>query len=78
MNDVLTEAFKELRRAWFNAYLRRRPHERGGESESDEELRQENNRNLKGQFDEQTEQIIAGGTSVPVSPRCVNDLGKKP
>lgn len=68
--ERLAEAFRELRVVWFNAKLRSYAHEREWEDEEVEARRKQNNADLRKEFDEQTERIIAGSEPVPIAPRC--------
>lgn len=71
----LVDLFRELREAWFNEVLRSNPHPREWESEEAEEYRNENNRKLKKQYDEQTELLICQyGCKHLVSPRSSHEL----
>lgn len=69
------DAFRELRRRWFNRVLASHPHERECEEEADRMERESLNRTLKGTYDAQTEAIIRGDDH-EISPQCANDLVK--
>ena len=76
-NDIhsfLVDAFRELRKAWFNANLRQDSPEREWETEEDEIAREAINQKLKTKFDEQTEAIIAGH-NLPICPTRPVDMG---
>jgi hypothetical protein len=73
VEGIVINAFRELRLAWFNAHLRRNPHEREWENEEAEKQREEDNAELKEKFDAQTEAIILG-EKFKRNPRCYNDL----
>jgi len=68
-------AFRKLREAWFNAHLKRKPHEREWEDETDVAMRNEDNEQAKRQFDEDTEAILRGEDRA-IAPRCLADMDK--
>ena len=70
---LVSDAFRELRAAWFRAHLASYAHEREWETEEHAEAREIRNQSLKAQFDADTESIIIGNPR-PVCPRCENDL----
>lgn len=72
---VIEEAFRSLRKSWFNCKLLSKAHERDWEPEDKSNIREENNKELRKIFDEQTEDIINGIPRI-INPCCANDLYK--
>lgn len=72
----LVQAFRILRGAWFNEKLFHKPHERQWESVEQESRRNADNYNLKKEYDQQTERIIAGDVRCDVYPLTPNDVTK--
>jgi len=72
----LENAFRTLRRAWFDAHLRSDAHEREWETEEQERRRNLRNAELLAVFDADTERIIASGAANVriVCPTCANDI----
>ena len=71
--DIIVKAFRKLRDEWFKNHLRSNAHEREWETEEHELIRESQNKELKVQFDQQTELTIAG-KSMPIAPRCAYEM----
>ena len=74
MADII-DSFRKLRNAWFNRILRSEAQERVWESEEEENWRETHNKEMKEEFDKQTELII-NGSEESIAPYCWNDLDK--
>jgi hypothetical protein len=71
----IEDAFRQLRKAWFDAHIYLYAHERESESRSRTAEREAMNRRSRRLYDAQTEAIIRGEPA-PVAPRCLNEIHK--
>jgi len=67
------DAFRSLRKAWFDHHLRANAPEREWEDDDTERDRHHRNAELQTRYDEDTERILQGEER-PIAPRCTADL----
>lgn len=72
----IEDAFRKLRRTWFNYHLMSRCGERDWEDETQSELRERNNQYLLEKYNNQTERII-NGEDLNIAPICAFDMTEK-
>ena len=73
-NELLVDAFRQLREAWYYLMLHKNSHERQWEDEDEADERERRNAEVKSMFDADTEAIIRGESKI-VKP-MVDDLYK--
>lgn len=75
-SEVAANLFRKLREAWFNHCVALKAHEREWESEEAEQIRLENNRDTKEEYDRQTEALLSGEEKYLINPVCSYDIDK--